>query len=602
MASALVHAAVPLIALRAFKVPRKRLTRRLAIAAVFCATWPDLDLGTLAFEIRPTELLGHRGLTHSFFAAAMMALAVSFVAFRSLQPFSRPFVRVAAFLFFAGAAHGVLDALTAGDVGVALFAPFENGRHLLPFKLLAVCPLGFDEYFGEWGLWTLANELFYVVIPLTIVVSALERKMRRRMLLTGAAWLAILFVARTSLPKYFSPVAPRRIEAIGSASAGDPKDVPHDDLPDGKLVTRFDELRARGVFDVDLDPRSVPWSSSFFPTWYGGVTGRWSDGAPRLVWRTLVGTDAPSEADTKQWLATNDPRLFTLSPTEKVDLALGHYDFPATKRLLATHHNARPRPRYWSGRCNGVGAASIVVPEPFRVVDVIAKDGAHVRFHPQDVKALLALAYDEIETRYPIGEVCNDVGFDVGATCSMNPAVLVIALANRLGIAKDTFLVDALPTAAKQYYAVASGKITVRGAPRPLGSEAVDPALAPKIASVVEVGIELTLSSTTLAYAKADVREDDGHYAKVGVVPVHMSYRALLALDAASELVGGRWLGDPADGPDDVLVVRGGPKLVQDGTLVASEGQIPWELVKRLGAASASEGSGAATLDLSTSN
>ena len=603
MASLLAHAAVPLIARQAFPVPGG-LERRLAVVAVLCACWPDLDLLTLAFEIRPNELLGHRGLSHSLFTAAVVALVAGVVGFRKLGLGSRPWWRVVAFLFGAAASHGLLDALTTGDIGVALFAPLENGRHLAPFKLLPVCPGGMNEYFGAWGMWTLANEVLYVLIPLALVVSVLrDPELKRRMAMTAGAWLAGVVLLRTAMPEYFTPSVARIIKPVGTTEAGNPKDIPHDDLPDGKLVTRLSELRARGLFDTTLAPANPMWSSSFFPAWFGGEGGRWADGAPRLVWRTLFGFQAPTEEQGKAWLASSDPRIFTLAPTEKIDLAFGRLGFPTTRQSLAGTHNRKPMPRYWNGRCNGIATASMATPEPFRVVDVIGVDGSHIRFHPNDVKSLLALAYDEPKTRLPIGDVCDEVKFDAGATCSMNPAVLVLALLNRLGIAKDTFLIDALPTIAKQYYAVASARVHLRGEPHPKGSTPIDAALAPRVVSLVDVDMELTLSSTTLAYARANVKDpasaDGTRYQKVGVVPVVMKYEATLALDADSELIGGRWTGEPADGPDDVLIVQGGPKLVKGDRLPAAD-EIPWPFVRELAKASADETSALPTLDLRT--
>ena len=603
MASLLAHAAVPLIARQAFATP-PGFSRRLAVVAVLCACWPDLDLATLAFEVRPNELLGHRGLTHSLFVAAVVAVVAGGLGFRALGIGSRAWWRIVLFLFGAAASHGILDALTTGDIGVALFAPFENGRHLFPFKFLPVCPVGLNEYFGAWGMWTLANEVLYVMIPLAIVVSVFrDPELKRRMMLTSGAWLVGVILLRTAMPEYFTASVPRLILPVGTTEAGNPNDIPHDDLPNGKLVTRLDELRALGLFDTALAPANPMWSSSFFPAWFGGEGGRWADGAPRLVWRTLFGFQVPTEAQAKGWLSSSDPRIFTLAPTEKIDLAYGHFTFPASQQSLAGTHNRKPKPRYWNGRCNGIATASMVTPEPFRVVDVIGLDGSHVRFHPNDVKSLLALAYDAPKTRLSIGDVCDEVKFDAGATCSMNPAVLVLALLNRLGLAKDTFLIDALPTIAKQYYAVAGARVHLRGEPHPVAGAPVDPALAPRVASLIDVDIELTLSSTTLAYARANVLDpaspDGTRYKKVGVVPVVMKYAATLALDAASELVGGRWTGDPADGPDDVLIVRGGPTLTKGDKLPAAD-EISWAFVRELAKASADETAAVPTLDLRT--
>jgi hypothetical protein len=528
------------------------------------------------------------------------------VWFRALRIGSRAWWLVLAFLFAAAASHGLLDAVTTGDVGVALFAPLENGRHFLPVKLIASCPVGLNEYFGYWGLMTLANEVLYVVIPLALVVALVRARKRGRTLIMGAAWAIGLVVVRNTMPD-FKPTLPRIILPVDTPQAGMLKDIPLDDLPDGKLVTRLSDLRALGLFDKTLTPRGqATWSSSFFPTWFGGEGGRWADGAPRLAWRTLFGFSAPTEPQARAWLGSANAgdaaaaqRLFTLAPTEKLDLAQGRFDFPATNQSLARTHNAKPKPRYWSGRCNGIAAASLNEPEPFRVVDVIAKDGSHVRFHPNDIKSFLALAYDQPQTMTIIGEVCTTVSFDAPATCSMNPAVLVLAVLNRIGIARQSFLIDALPTVAKQYYAVASARVHA-GEPRDVHGVTMDAGVAARAVSLVDVDIELTLSSTTLPYARANVLDPAGadgtRYERVGLVPVVMKYSATLALDASTELVGGVWTGEPPDGPDDVLIVSGGPVLV--GDRLANADQISWPFVRALAHASVDEGAAIPTIDL----
>jgi hypothetical protein len=332
------------------------------------------------------------------------------------------------------------------------------------------------------------------------------------------------------------------------------------------------------------------------------------EGAPRLTWRTVVGFDPGGEAKVRSLLnaamagdGDAQMRLFHLAPVEKVDLALGHYDLPIERSTLAHTHNARPRPRYWVGLCNGAATASLAVPEPFRTVDVITKDGSRVRFHPNDIKALLAAAYDAPRTLTVIGEVCTTVELDAPAKCSMNPAVFLIAAMNRLGVAKQSFIIDALPTIAKQYYAVAEVRAHVLRAPYPLAREPVDPALAGKIASLVDVEIDLVLSSTTLSYKKTNVLDPSGkdgsRYQHVGVVPVRERYTATLALDSSGELIGGRWTGDPPDGPDDILIVEGPPTLTPAGNLVPDD-LLPWTLIEELAHASVDEGPDPPTIEL----
>ena len=602
MATFLVHAALPIVAKRAFRV-RDGLDRRVLVASVIAACAPDLDVATLALEVPESSPWSHRGVAHSLALAAVFALAAGLVAFRRLDVGSREWFRVVAFVAGAGASHGIVDAMTAAESGVALFAPFSDARVLFPWKLLPSPKLGLEEYLGFWGVLTIANELLFAIVPVMIVVAFLRGEVDKNLLRIRAVfWLVCAAALRLMLPEWFAPTVGRPLRAVGSIDDGDLKAIPADDLPGKEVLVRLDDLAK--LFDKDLEPAARPWSSSFFPSWLGSDSGRWSEGRPRLVWRTLFGFRPPSEREAKSWAsaaAAGDPaardRLFTLAPVEKVDLVLGRYDFPATTESLTHSHNGHPR--YWHGRCNGVATASLFAAEPSRVVDVIGVDGTRVQFHPNDVKALLAVAYFDAPAERAIGSTCKVIGFDPGATCSMNPATLVVALVNRLGIAKQSFLVDVHATIAKQYYAVAGARVHVVRDRHPIGGTPIDAALAPRASALVDVEIELTLSSTKLPYAPADQRIDDTRYRKVGVVPVVRRYEATLVIDRDSALIGGRWRGDPPDGPDTILLASPEPSLREGDRLVAAE-RIPWSLVRELARASADDMDPRPTIDVRT--
>lgn len=601
MASAIAHAAVPLVIL-AGSTRSHPQRRRLMIVAAVLAVLPDLDLLSAIFEVRAYEPLGHRGLSHSLVIAVLVGVAAALFFFRDWR-------RAAPVLVAAAASHGVLDAFTSGEVGVALFAPLSDARVMSPWKLLPSCPIGGTELLGAWGLFTIANELLFLLLPLGILVAwrRAKEEERPRMLRAAAIWAVLAVALRVASPEYFSPTVPRLVRGIPTKER-DPSELPHADLPEGRIIRRWDELEARGVIGRDLAPALPVWSSSFFPSWFGGEGGRWTEPRPVLVWRTLVGFAPPVENEAKQWAlaaTSGDPaaraRVFTLAPTEKVDIAFGRFDFPSTRQALSVSHNVKGTPRYWSGRCNGAASAAMKHPEPFRVVDVIGKDGAHVLFHPNDVKALLATAYYDTESEIGFGGSCNEVTFDAGAECSMNPALFVIALVNRIGIARGSFLIDALPTIAKQYYPVAKARIDVVRKPRAANADEVDPAMRDRVRSFVDVAIELVLSSTTVSYPKAnrpDEKDESGtRYRRVGLVPVVMKFAATIGLDAGGELVAGRWTGDPADGPDTVYVVDGSPRLVGDGMLAAAD-TIPWRFVQDLARASVDESAAMPTIDL----
>jgi hypothetical protein len=417
--------------------------------------------------------------------------------------------------------------------------------------------------------------------------------------------------ARASLPGLFTSALPRVVRDTRQPKYEDPSRIPHDDLPGGRLVTRLDELQALQLFDRPLKADRALWSSTFFPSWYGGEAGRWQEGRLRLIGRTLFGTQPPKAAEAQAWLdaaAAGDAaaahRLFTLAPTEKIDLAYGDLTFPRTWATLEWTHDGSPR--YWYGRCNGIATAAMYHPEPFRVVEVIGRNGYRLRFHPNDIKALLATAYTMPRDAVQLGTNCRVVSLDPGATCGMNPAGLVLSVLNRLGLAHQTFLIDTLPTPAIQFYAVAEAEVHLLGPPHALdseaGNEALDPSLADQVKSVVELQVDLTLSSTTLPYAAANQLDPDAgdgsRYLRVGLHPVRVSYRATLALGPDSEVLGGRWNGGPGEEPDSVAFVGSEPLLADGGTTLAPPELLSWPLIRRLAEASAAPDAAGAVVDL----
>ena len=127
--------------------------RRLLAAGVLLAVLPDVDVFTG----------GHRGLTHSLAFAAAGALALVFALLPRGSPVSRG--RALAYLFLAGASHGLLDCCTDGGAGGALFAPFDWTRYTAPFRPIAVSPIGVSRFFTERGLHVLQSELVWLGIP-----------------------------------------------------------------------------------------------------------------------------------------------------------------------------------------------------------------------------------------------------------------------------------------------------------------------------------------------------------------------------------------------------------------------------------------------------
>lgn len=135
-------------------------------AGALCAIAPDADVLGFSWGVPIGSMLGHRGLTHSLAFAAALAAVVA----RLLVP-SGTRMRVWLFLFLATASHGVLDAMTDGGIGIAFFAPFDAERYYLPWRPIAVSPIGLRRFLTARGVAVLASEARWVWLPSLLVAA-----------------------------------------------------------------------------------------------------------------------------------------------------------------------------------------------------------------------------------------------------------------------------------------------------------------------------------------------------------------------------------------------------------------------------------------------
>ncbi|MBI3558747.1 MAG: hypothetical protein HY074_20965, partial [Deltaproteobacteria bacterium] len=204
------------------------------------------------------------------------------------------------------------------------------------------------------------------------------------------------------------------------------------------------------------------------------------------------------------------------------------------------------------GYCNGVALASMRYAEPFREVDVVNPDGHRIRFHPNDIKGLLSLAHSHPSIlHWQVGWRCEEYDTSSLACNDINPASLVIVLANRIGLAHESLVVDQNPLAPVINNAVRSAEITVLQPPYTVSD-------VPDVAEQLEVRIDLEVASTLLSTDAANVRDaGNGVFKHVEDGNVRLSYQATLALDANAKIIGGRWTGRKLSGPDFVWGARG---------------------------------------------
>ena len=172
MPTVISHAVAAVALIVAF--PEKAVPRRMMLLGAVCSMAPDIDVIGFRFGVHYGDLLGHRGLSHSFaFAAAFALLAM--LAARLTPPAHRGLVWL--YLFLATASHGLLDAITDGGLGVALLSPFDTTRYFFPFTPIEVSPIG-ARFFSARGFSVLLCEFRWVWLP-SIAFAAVAFSIRR---------------------------------------------------------------------------------------------------------------------------------------------------------------------------------------------------------------------------------------------------------------------------------------------------------------------------------------------------------------------------------------------------------------------------------------
>lgn len=140
---------------------RNLVSPRLLLAGILFSILPDLDVIGFRFGIAYADALGHRGLTHSLLfvmgAGLLGALAAPLLKSRRLTAFC--------VLGGAVAAHILLDAMTNGGLGVALFWPFSDTRYFLPWRPIVVSPFSVKQLLSERGVRVFMSEWRWVWLP-----------------------------------------------------------------------------------------------------------------------------------------------------------------------------------------------------------------------------------------------------------------------------------------------------------------------------------------------------------------------------------------------------------------------------------------------------
>jgi inner membrane protein len=169
MATVISHSVAALAVGKAFAPPA--MPPKFWILTAICAALPDVDVITFSFNIRYGDMLGHRGLTHSFPFAVILCLLIVWLFFQEAIAGSLAWFTLLLYFFVVTASHGLLDALTNGGLGVAFFAPFNSNRYFFPWRPIEVSPIGIQPFFSARGAAVLFSELRWIWIPSAVLIA-----------------------------------------------------------------------------------------------------------------------------------------------------------------------------------------------------------------------------------------------------------------------------------------------------------------------------------------------------------------------------------------------------------------------------------------------
>jgi len=151
---------------------KKLFSAKFWVLGFLCSVIPDFDVISFSFGIPYKSFWGHRGFTHSFVFAFLLAVSFTFLFFRK-HTNNKEKAFLTLYFFLATASHGLLDALTNGGRGVALLAPFDNTRYFFPWTPIKVSPIGIERFFSDRGLQVILSELIWIGIPCTLYIIVL---------------------------------------------------------------------------------------------------------------------------------------------------------------------------------------------------------------------------------------------------------------------------------------------------------------------------------------------------------------------------------------------------------------------------------------------
>jgi inner membrane protein len=165
------------------------------------ATWsvlsmlPDADAISFNFGIQYEDEWGHRGATHSLAFSLALGLVIGILAQRFRLHGMRTGLLASAVLL----SHAVLDMLTNGGLGCALFWPFDPTRYFAPWNPIPVAPIGL-YYFSPYGLTVALTETVLFAPVWAFAIWPQHAHFRGRVAALLCLWLGVVWLLVSGSP------------------------------------------------------------------------------------------------------------------------------------------------------------------------------------------------------------------------------------------------------------------------------------------------------------------------------------------------------------------------------------------------------------------
>ena len=145
----------------------KKSCRKILFCSIIFSVLPDIDGIGYIIGIKYNTLFGHGGFSHSLFFVILLAIIFTFLVLPHVKFFAKQFIFFNFFLI--GSLHILLDSMTNGGLGVALFSPFSNTRYFFPWRPIEVSAISSQYFFQLNGIAVIRFELINLILPSVIL-------------------------------------------------------------------------------------------------------------------------------------------------------------------------------------------------------------------------------------------------------------------------------------------------------------------------------------------------------------------------------------------------------------------------------------------------